>query len=349
MLKQFVIFLLLTYSLSLVGQVDSDNSFPVLNVKMLAREVGAGGNALALPSEDLELRVTNPSLLNEEYHDKAIFGYQNYISSINNSYAGYARTFDSIGTFSAFIRYVNYGEFDKVDEFEINQGTFKANDLLFTIGYGTEVYDSVLFFGANLNFINSTYDDLTSFGLSTDLVLTYFDDANGFSSALVLKNIGYQFKSFYPGQRNPLPFQMDIAIYKDLKHAPFRFNLVYENIQEFDLYKEDPNRVVEIDPFTGEEIDNSVNFGNQLLRHFVISTEIKLGKRSYFQLGYNFRRAIELAYDERKGMSGFTFGLGLQIKKIGISYAYANYAKGFLANSVSLKLDFKNFYRKINN
>ena len=115
------------------------------------------------------------------------------------------------------------------------------------------------------------------------------------------------------------------------------------------IYKENPNAEVEIDPFTGEEIDNSVSIGNQLLRHFVISTEIKLGKMSYFQLGYNFRRAIELAYDERKGMSGFTYGLGLQIKKIGISYAYANYAKGFLANSVSLKLDFKNFYRKTNN
>lgn len=349
MFNRLVIFFFLSSSMSLFSQVDADKAFPVLNVKMMAREVGLGGNALALPSEDLELRATNPSLLNEQYHDKAVFGYQNYLSSVNNSYAGYARTFDSIGTFSAFIRSVNYGDFDKIDEFEVDQGTFKANDLLFTIGYGTEIYDSVLFFGANLNFINSTYDDLSSFGISTDLMLTYFSFDNGFSSALVLKNIGYQLKSFYPNERSSLPFQMDFAIYKDLKHAPFRFHFVYENIQQFDLYQEDPNKKVEIDPFTGEEIDNSVSFGNQLLRHVVIGTEIKLGKISYFQLGYNFRRAIELAYDERNGMSGFTFGLGLQIKKIGISYAYANYAKGFLANSVSLKLDFKNFYRKINN
>ena len=51
---------------------------------------------------------------------------------------------------------------------------------------------------------------------------------------LVAKNLGTQITS-YSGTREKLPFEIQAGITQGLAHAPFRFNITFQNLERWDL------------------------------------------------------------------------------------------------------------------
>jgi hypothetical protein len=166
-----------------------------------------------------------------------------------------------------------------------------------------------------------------------------------FTAALVMRNVGWQLKPYTQGNREPIPFEIRAGVSKRLKHAPFRFSLTYDNMQRWNLIYFDASQQPTTD-LTGLETEiKPPGFFEKFGRHLVFGTELLLGKNFYAGLGFNYRRRRELATEVRPALSGFSFGLGVRIKKIDISYARSNYHRAGGLNQFTVSLTPSEFRR----
>lgn len=324
------------------AQIGGNASYSFLNLVSSARVGAMGGNLIAVKDNDVSLAMYNPALLNKGMDNSLSFSYVNYFSDINFGYASYAKHIDSIGTFSATFNYLNYGKFEARDETGVKTGDFNVGDYVLTLGAGREI-DSNFSIGANLKTIYSGYYLYNSFGMAVDLGGTYSRQDRGFTASLLAKNIGYQFKPYQKGMRESLPFEVQLAVSKKLKHAPFRFSLAMENLQKWDLSYIDPTIKPTIDPSTGKEIPiKAPGFGDKLMRHAVIGAEL-VTKNFFLGFGFNYKRRKELHVNDHAGIAGFSFGMGLKIKKIQFSYALATYNQSSLSNHITVSFNLNEF------
>lgn len=334
MLTKKALILLFFICIEFVAQSQNmgTNSFSQLQIPYGSRLAGLGGVNVAIRDKDLSTVLVNPSLLDSNHHNKSVLGYSNYFADINYGVVGYARSHKDWGHFMAALKYMSYGKFVETDYIGNEIGTVSAADYSMNLIYSCKV-DTSVFIGANLNFLYSVLDKNSAFGIACDLAATYNKPGKPFVASFILKNIGYQLKSYTPGTRANLPFDIQVAISHKLKHAPFRFHFAFDRLYKWDLTYVDPTVKPEIDPSTGEEVivDSSRffykvgRFSNKLMRHITPGAEILIGKNFYFDIAFNFRRREELKYTGRTGLAGFNFGAGLFIKRLAIAISYSKY------------------------
>jgi hypothetical protein len=329
------------------AQVGGDNTFEFLNLPVSARVGALGGNAIATKDDDISLSYHNPALLDSGMSNKLALNYINYFSDVNFGYAGYARHFKNVGTFSAGIQFLDYGKFTQADETGLITGEFSAGEYCLNLGYGRRL-DSSFSVGANLKTIYSDLAGYTSVGSAIDIAGMYHNRKRDLGVALVVKNIGMQWKTYATG-REPLPFEAQIGISKKPKHVPFRFSLIYQHLERWDMKYDDPLSPKDtIDPLTGEEIPQSKGryFADNFARHLVFNGEFLLTKNFNIRLGYNYQRRKELMVTGRHGMIGFSFGFGLKISKFHLSYGRASYHLAGKSNHFTLTTNLSDFGSK---
>ncbi len=328
-------------SVEIHAQIGGLNSFAFLSLDPTARVASMGGNVITVNDQDPGIAYLNPSLLNPQMHKRAMLGYGNYLSDINHGFASYVHHFDSIGTFSGSIMYINYGHFDERDETGAKTGTFDANDYNFQISYGS-TYKQFLW-GATFKFMYSQYEKYIATGGAFDLAGTYQNEEKKFLTTLVVKNLGYNFIP-YQDVREKVPFEIQAGISKKLEHNPLRISLVAHNLQRWKLGYVNPNkRNREIDLETGEEKVEKVGFADHLLRHLIVGGELVFSKNFQVRFGYNHQRRKELSPENRRLVTGFSWGFGINIKKFNLSYGSASYFPGISAGYFSISRDLSSF------
>ena len=347
--KLFSLFFITSLSISAFSQLGGNNTYEFLNLPISARVTALGGNLISTRDNDLNVSLTNPALLTDSMSNNVALSFVNYLGDVNYGYAAYAKHFDKIGNFSAGIQYLNYGKFIRADESGNTDGTFGANEMSFNISYARQVFDSNLTVGATLKTIYSHLDTYTSYGSAIDLGAVYALPAKGFAFAAVIKNAGRQWKPYVEGNKEKLPFEMQLGLSKKLKHVPFRLSLVYENLEKWDLTYLDPaNPVLTVDPLSGEAIkqNKSKIVGDKFMLHMVVGGEFLITKNFFLRAGYNYQRRKEMKIPEKRGMTGFSFGFGFRIYKFQFSYGRAAYHLAGASNNFSISFDINSFYSK---
>ncbi len=328
------------------AQIGGNNTYEFLNLVSSARVASLGGNLISVRDDDINLGIYNPALLNETMHDKVALSYINYIADINYGYASYAKHYDSLGTFAATMQYLSYGKFTETDVTGQQLGEFTAGEYSLTMGYGRAI-DTLFSIGANLKMVYSALEQYNSFGAAVDLSGAYYNDKKNMGIGLVIKNIGYQLKTYTDNNREPLPFEVQMAVSKKLKHAPLRITVVGENLQKWDLTYVDPNAEPEIDPLTGDEIaPETPGFGDKLMRHIVLNGEILITKNFNVRMGYNYRRRQEMKLAGKPGFVGFSYGVGLRISKFHLSYGRSSYNVAGASNHITVSVRLSDFKGK---
>jgi hypothetical protein len=336
-------------SLAGSAQVGGNNTYEFLNLPISARVSALGGNLLTARDNDLNVAIVNPSLLTDSMDNNFTLSYVNYFADVNYGYVAYAKKFEKLGMFSAGLHYLDYGKFTRADATGATDGTFGAQEMSLNISYARQILDTNLSIGATLKTIYSSLESYSSLGSALDVGLTYVRPKKNFAAAIVVKNVGRQWTTYVPGNKEKLPFEIQIGISKKPKHVPFRLSLTYENVEKWDLTYIDPaNPPLTEDPLTGEPI--KVNkykvFGDKLMRHVVIGGEFIITKNFFLRGGFNYQRRKELKIPERRGAAGFSFGFGMRIYKFHISYGRAVYHIAGPSNNFSVSFDLNSFYSK---
>lgn len=336
------------FTLKSYGQIGGNTTYKFLNLPNSSRIAALGGGLVGVKDDDINLVFQNPSLLNPSMSNQVALSYINYFSDINFGYALYTKDFEKIGTFSTGIQYINYGNFTRADPTGQIAGEFKAGEYAYSVGYGKQL-DSAFSLGSNLKIIYSSLEQYKSIGTGMDFAGTYHNSKHLYSLVALIKNVGMQWKPYVIGNREPLPFEIQLGFSKKLPKAPFRYYITLQHLEKWDLTYNDPkNPSVLVDPLTGDEIkQNKAKIaGDKLMRHVIIGGEMIITKNFNLRLGYNYERRQELKVETRPGLTGFSFGVGLKVSKFNISYARAIYHLAGASNHFTLSTKLSDFYTK---
>jgi hypothetical protein len=326
------------------AQTGGNNTYDFLSLANSARIAALGGNFASIRDHDLSLAIPNPSLISPEMHNKLAFSYVNNYSDINFGYAAYSRTFQSLGSFTGSLQFLDYGEFKYADQTGEIAGNFKVGDYALNLGWG-RMLDSVFSLGANFKVIYSDLEAYNSAGLAVDVAGSFFPDKYTCMSVL-FQNIGRQITSYSTLGVQPLPFEIQFGVSRRLPHLPFRFSLILQHLEKWDLTYDALNE--EIDPFTGEAVSKSKldNFADKAMRHVILGGEFIPAKFLSLRFGYNYQRRQELKIDTRPGTVGFSWGLGINVKRFSINYTRSTFHLVGARNYVTLTTNLSDWTRQ---
>lgn len=337
-LKQLIILLVLVAGLSpyahqsLSAQIiGGNNVFEFMNLPSSARLSGLGGSLLGVQDGDISLSLSNPASLNAENHQQINWSHSFHPAGGQHGYAGYARHYEPWNTsFQAGIQYMNYGEFLQTDDIGNIQGEFKAKEFAINLTGAKQVYEK-LTAGASLKIISSQFEGYSSFGMAADLGLFYQDTSGRFGAGLVIRNAGIQLNPYVDGNVEDLPFDVQLGFNQTLKHLPFRIGLVIHDLHRWNILYDDPNTQDNdlLSDFNQTPTANPVgDFVDNFFRHMIFNGEFLFGKDENltFQLAYNHQRRQELSVSyASRSLTGFSFGVGLKIKRFRIAFGHQFY------------------------
>lgn len=325
------------------AQLGGRGVFQFLDVVSSPRVTALGGKAVAFDDDDLNFALWNPALLKESMHGQLGLNHMSFPVDISTGEASYVYHWDKIGTFQAGFRYFDYGTFTAADFQGITTGTFTAADYAFLLA-GSRQLDSNWSVGVQTKVINSVLETYTSWGLAADVGVLYRIPKKRLTFSLLFRNMGAQTRT-YAGVEEPLPFEIQLGISNKFEHMPFRWQVTFEQLQQWDVSYFNPNGS-QTDPLTGEPLDQELNFGEMLLRHVVVGAEFQPSKSFHFAVGYSFRRRAEMRMLTRRSSAGLSFGAGLRIFKVYVNYARSIQHVAGANNHFSLTMDFDSFRKK---
>lgn len=348
MKNQILLFLFLFVASFLNAQVGGDNVYEFVNLSSSARISALGGNLITVRDDDVNLAFDNPAAANPAMHQAIAFSHNFFLSDINHGYAAYAHYAPKWDlTLHGGIKYISYGQFDRTDIFGNTDGSFKAGEYALALGAGRQLYER-LAVGANLKFVSSQLESYNSFGVMGDLAGIFLDTASNFTATLVFKNIGGQLSTYHDGLREKAPFEIQAGISKRLKYLPFRFSIIFHNLQRWNILYDDPNQEDSGGIFGDLGTQDSGNpWVDNLFRHFIFNGEFLFGKKENFRvrLGYNHFRHKEMTVNNFRSLAGFSFGAGIKINRFRLDYGREIWHLAGGVNHISISTSIKEFVR----
>lgn len=322
------------------GQVAGMSTLSVLDMPTSARTAALGMDYLSLYDNDLGVAVNNPSFIDKRYHNQLMLSVANLFAGSNLASVSYGYHAGKMCDFVFSLHFNSYGRFDGYTAEEMPTGKFFAADYSVGIGWGMHV-DSVISIGASLKPTVSQYESYTALALAIDLAGSYVSRDKSLSATLIGRNAGAQFKTF-DGMTEKLPFELSAALSYQLKNAPFRLFLSATELQHWNLgYDDEFNPTSQTDPFTGERKEQS-SFARALDntgRHAIVGVELTIRQVLMARVGFNYRRSKETKGTTNINTSGFSYGLGVKMRRLHMDVGRNNYNLGKAANYITLRVD----------
>lgn len=317
------------------SQTGGKTSFALLGLDFNARSSGLGGDFITVKDQDINLGVTNPSLLNSTMHKSISVSQAFHAGKINYGMLSYGHQLSENKVISAHIRYVSYGKMTRTEKNGVEMGDFNPFEYIVGVGYGQQLNPRISV-GANLNIIGSHLEVYNSFGTSIDLAGTYTSVDDRVLVTAMVRNAGFQFNA-YNSKRAPLPANFQLGVSFKLKHAPFRFSLLAHHLNQWDLSYSDPNKKPTVDMLTGDTIQvKNAGFLEKLGQHLTYQVEVLATKNIHLRAGFDYYTRQSLKLESRPGMAGFSFGLGLYFKRFSLDYGFTTFSKAGFNNMITL-------------
>jgi long-subunit fatty acid transport protein len=337
--KGLIIFIFGFQAFGVFAQKGGTQSYSFLNLPNSARVAALGYNFVAIDDADLAIGLNNPSLISPDMNNDISLNYVDYFSDISYGFVSYSRTFEKLGSFAASVQYIDYGTFERTDETGEANGEFTSNEFAPVIGWGRQL-DSSFSIGANLKAISSNFENFSSFALAVDVAGSYHSTKRGFLVSLIARNIGSQISRYTPGNKEPLPLEIELGLSKRLQHLPFRYSILLTNLQKWDLTYNDPTED-KVDPFTGEikQKSKAAEIMDKSMRHIVIGGEFIPTKNFSVRFGYNYQRRQEMKLESKRATVGFSWGFGFRVSRFNFSYARSAYHIAGSPNIFSLGIN----------
>lgn len=313
-----------------------------LDLPISSRLAAIGGTNVSLRDNDINFALMNPALLTVDTKGSIGLNYANYLADIQFGSAIYGHKFGENNLVSFGVQYVDYGKFEGYDELGNYVQDFTAKDMALYVSYARPL-NEYFTVGGSLKPIFSVYEQYSSFGAAIDAGISYSKDL--FSAGLVFRNLGLQFKGYYPdveGQhREPLPFDIQLGITKKFEHAPIRISATLNNLNRWNVADYESSIVTtNMDGTTSEK---EVKPADMAFRHLVLGVEFVPSDNFYLAMGYNHRRQAEMSMDGFKSMAGFSFGGGIKLYKFHVGFGMTQYQVGNYAYQFSVTTNLNDF------
>lgn len=273
-------------------------TYDFLRTDVSARTAALNGSFVSM-KDDPNVLFYNPASIGTLTTPKVSVSYVNHLMDVNAGSLSYGQTLEGVGSVGAGILYVNYGSFNRTDEFLNVLGTFNAAELALIAGIAAH-YDDDILVGMNVKYIYSSIAEYTSTALAVDLGFLYDIPSQNLSIGGSVLNIGKQLKS-YAGVNEMLPLDVKFGITKRPEHLPVFLNIDFHGLN-----------------------DNVDNFFDRF-SNITLGAEFLMSKSLRVRVGYNNKQRKELKTGTSAGLGGFSLGAGLVLKDYQIDYSYNSY------------------------
>jgi hypothetical protein len=307
------------------------STYNFMKMQWVPQASALGGRNISMFNNDVGLFNDNPALLRYQHHGNISANFVSIAPTINGLFgAGAFHHENSNTTFGGGIAHLQYGNEMQTDAAGNILGSFTAYDQMISFA-ASRSYGERWFYGASLKFINSRYGAYTSMGIASDIGISYYDEESMIQAGFVAKNMGVQIKT-YANQFEDLPFDLLLGATKQLEKAPIRFSLTAQRLHQFDLlYKDDS---FDLDNY-GVSVKNGI--ATKLMSHLIAGTDLLIGEKLVFSVGYNFLRRKELMIRNlSNGLTGFGYGIRLNLNSLQFQYARTHYQSTYSQHQVSL-------------
>lgn len=334
---------------NLFSQIGGTTSFSSLNQSFSARSTAFGGSFIAIKDADVNLAITNPSLLNELMHKQIGFTHQIQTGGVNIGMLCTAKNLTKIpGIGSLSLRYLDYGKMKETLENGTVVGDFTPADFILSAGYGRKVKER-LSIGLQANLLYSQYASYFSLGVGIDFAASYENKEKQHLVTLVVKNVGSQFKGFVKNSNTMLPAEIQLAFSHKLAHAPIRFSYLAHHLNYWDITYQTPLNSGKIDPLTGDSIKvTRANFLQKIGHHLTPQIEFLLSKNLHLRMAFDYHRREEYKLTNRPAMAGFSFGVGMYFKRFNLDYGLKIYSAAGFLNGITLTTNPANWKKSSN-
>ena len=304
-------------AVSLYADGGGSSAYDFLTIPTSSHAFALGGSAPALIDDDVTLVDQNPALLGPEIEKQIAFNYMMYMQSGNFAGLRYGMASGENGAWAVGMRYLNYGSITRYDEFGYADGsTFSPQDLVFEGTYSHDFTDRWRG-GINFKMAYSNYDGHSAFALAADLGVNYYNDEKDLSLSLVLKNAGGQIKRFYDSY-DRLPIDLEFGYMQGLGSSPFSIAITATNLTRWKLPNYSHSSESE-----GKPLEMKSSFFSNLFRHLVFGIQVAPSEKFYAALAYNYKTRTDMSTYSRNFLSGFSIGMGVNVKSFRVGVAYA--------------------------
>ena len=297
---RIVVFLLLVSGSFHLRAQESQTGYNFLRLPVSAHAAALGGENITIIEDDPSLMFSNPALA-ASVSDRMIgLNYMNYMKGSNYLSASFTKVLQEKATLAGGVQYLNYGKMKKVDENNVQNGEFSANDLAVSAIFSYQLARNLVG-GITAKFISSQIDDYNAMAVGVDLGLNYYDPEHEWSLSVVTKNLGGEVKA-YDEDYNKMPIDVQVGVSKTLQVLPVRLSATLVDMTHYDY-----------------------RFAN----HLCLGADILISQQIWVGAGYNFRRVEEMKIvttdDESSHGAGLSFGAGINLDRFKLNLAYGKY------------------------
>ena len=311
-MKKTIIFLLMTVFVPAILTAGT-TPYQFLRYNSSARSAGLA-NCFVSMTGDPSGVFFNPATISTvtDKHFSATF--LKHILDINSGNVSYIKNFENIGTTAASVAYTSYGSFDYADRYGARNGTFSANDLLFSVTYSNRL-DTNLYYGASLKFLYANIEKYYSTALAVDAGIIYQLPQYRTNIGFSVLHAGMQLSKFQEVSES-LPLDIRLGVNNRLKGLPLLVNLSFHHL--------------------ADDVDN---FFERFL-NFSVAGELYIGQYIDVRLGYdnNVRQMTTIEND--RGFSGISGGLGIKTKYFNFDYGLAINGTAALLHRFTIGMEF---------
>ncbi len=300
---------------------DGTNAYSFLEIPSSSHAMALGGGGIALIDDDVALVQENPALMGPEIDRQVALGYMHWFGSANFASARFGMGAGERSGWAVGLRYLGYGDMTYTDPDGTVGGTFSASDIVAEGTYSHDITDR-LRGGINLKLAYSHYEQYSAVAMGVDLGLSYYDDDHRLSLALVMSNAGGQLKRFNE-THDRLPFDLKLGYMQGLGSSPFSLAITATHLTKWKLpYTHYDSQNPEAEP------EEKHSFTSDLFRHLIFGLQYAPSERFYAAIGYNYKTRTDMASYSRSFLSGWSAGVGLNVKAFRIGVAYAQPHRG---------------------
>lgn len=329
---------------SAIGQETGGRyAFQFVSLSNSARLTGLGGGLISVQDEDVTLAYANPASLNQKTNGNISVSHQFHFADIQHTYFAYGHSFKRLGIHThAGLHHFNYGDFAFGNELGALEGSFTASETAFVLG-AAKTFEDKISVGVNVKNLFSAFESYNAYGLAVDVGTIYHIDSGYTSIGLVVKNLGGEITSVNENHTSA-PLDIQIGFSKRLKYLPFRFSVIFNQLQRWNVRYDDPNRVQNTTLFGEQNTPGDLEkTTDNFFRHISFNGEFLLGKHQNLRIrgGYNHIRRRELSVESLRSLAGFSMGLGIKISYFKLDYGigFHHLAGGSHHLSISTHLD----------
>lgn len=306
------------------------NAYSFLEVSSATYALALGGYGIAAVGTDPMMADQNPALIGPEIGRVAALSYMRYFGSSNFAAARFAHSAGERGAWGVGVRYLDYGSIDGYTQDGSYTGSFKPQDISVEGTYSHDFNDR-LRGGINAKVIYSNYEEYTAVALAADLGINYYNEENDLSLSAVIKNAGGQVKRFNE-EYDHLPFDVQLGYMQGLGGGPFSLAITAHHLTHWKLpyYSHGEN---EGDTATAEA---DYKFFPTFFRHLAFGLQYAPSDRFYAALGYNYKTRGDMGTHQRNFLSGFSLGLGLNVKDFAIGVSFSQPHKSAMTLGLNL-------------